>query len=45
MGRNIFQSDAPEAMMQAVCKVVHENMKPAEAYELYETIKNEQEKN
>ena len=45
MGRNIFQSDAPEAMMQAVCKVVHENMKPAEAYELYKTIKNEQKKN
>jgi putative autoinducer-2 (AI-2) aldolase len=45
MGRNIFQSDAPEAMMQAVCKVVHENMKPADAYELYKTIKNEQKKN
>ena len=45
MGRNIFQSDAPEAMMQAVCKVVHENMKPAEAYELYKTIKDEQKKN
>jgi len=42
MGRNIFQSDAPKAMMQAVCKVVHENFKPHDAYELYETIKNEQ---
>ncbi len=41
MGRNIFQSDAPKAMMQAVHKVVHENLKPAEAYELYETLKNE----
>ena len=41
MGRNIFQSDAPEAMMQAIRKIVHENAKPKEAYELYETLKNE----
>jgi len=41
MGRNIFQSDAPKAMMQAIYKIVHEDMKPAEAYELYETLKNE----
>ncbi len=45
MGRNIFQSDAPKAMMQAVRKVVHENMKPTEAYQLYETLKNEKKKN
>jgi len=44
MGRNIFQSDAPKAMMQAVAKVVHENAKPAEALELYETIKKETKK-
>lgn len=44
MGRNIFQSDAPKAMMQAVHKVVHEDMKPAEAYELYEALKNEEKK-
>jgi putative autoinducer-2 (AI-2) aldolase len=44
MGRNIFQSDAPKAMMQAVHKVVHENIKPDEAYELYETLKNEEKK-
>jgi putative autoinducer-2 (AI-2) aldolase len=42
MGRNIFQSDAPKAMMQAVRKVVHEDAKPAEAYELYESIKSEE---
>jgi putative autoinducer-2 (AI-2) aldolase len=41
MGRNIFQSDAPEAMMQAIHKIVHENIKPNEAYELYQTLKNE----
>ncbi len=39
MGRNIFQSDAPEAMIQAVRQVVHENMKPAEALEYYQTLK------
>ncbi|HEX6962055.1 MAG TPA: 3-hydroxy-5-phosphonooxypentane-2,4-dione thiolase [Lacipirellula sp.] len=41
MGRNIFQSDAPKAMMAAVNKVVHENMKPAEALQLFETLKAE----
>ena len=45
MGRNIFQSDAPAAMLQAVRKVVHENANPAEAYELYETIKNDEGRN
>ncbi|UCF42765.1 MAG: 3-hydroxy-5-phosphonooxypentane-2,4-dione thiolase [Planctomycetota bacterium] len=45
MGRNIFQSDAPKAMMQAVRKVVHENVKPAEAYELYEDIKSKGQDN
>jgi 3-hydroxy-5-phosphonooxypentane-2,4-dione thiolase len=41
MGRNIFQSDAPKAMMTAVTKVVHENMKPAQALELYKDLKNQ----
>ena len=41
MGRNIFQSDAPTAMIQAVSKVVHEFMKPEDAYELFLTLKNE----
>jgi putative autoinducer-2 (AI-2) aldolase len=40
MGRNIFQSDAPAAMIQAVRKVVHEDMKPKEALEFYTTLKN-----
>jgi len=42
MGRNIFQADAPKAMMQTVHKVVHENLKPADALEMYETLKNEE---
>jgi len=40
MGRNIFQSDCPEGMIQAVSKVVHEGMKPGEAFELYNEISN-----
>jgi putative autoinducer-2 (AI-2) aldolase len=39
MGRNIFQSDAPGAMIQAVRKVVHEGMAPKQALELYETLR------
>ncbi|MBM4313433.1 MAG: 3-hydroxy-5-phosphonooxypentane-2,4-dione thiolase [Deltaproteobacteria bacterium] len=39
MGRNIFQSEAPEAMIQAVRKVVHEHMKPAQAYEMFLDLK------
>jgi putative autoinducer-2 (AI-2) aldolase len=41
MGRNIFQSDAPKAMMEAVRKVVHENAKPKEAFDLYQTLKHQ----
>jgi putative autoinducer-2 (AI-2) aldolase len=44
MGRNIFQSDAPEAMMKVVGKVVHENLKPQDAYDLYQTLKSEGDK-
>ncbi len=42
MGRNIFQSEAPVAMIQAVSKVVHEFMQPKDAYELFLTLKNDQ---
>src|SRR5579872_6728077 len=40
MGRNIFQSDAPAAMIQAVGKVVHELMKPEQAYDFYQTMRH-----
>jgi len=36
MGRNIFQSDAPVAMIQAVGKVVHDGASPKEALEHYQ---------
>ncbi len=35
MGRNIFQSECPQAMIQAVRKVVHENAAPEEAHQVY----------
>ncbi len=41
MGRNIFQSEAPAAMIQAVRAVVHKNETPAKAYELYQTLKKQ----
>ena len=41
MGRNIFQSDSPVAMLQAVRAVVHDNETPEKALDLYRTIKNE----
>jgi putative autoinducer-2 (AI-2) aldolase len=39
MGRNIFQSDCPVGMIQAVGAVVHKNEKPEQAIKIYEDIK------
>lgn len=41
MGRNIFQSDAPIAMIQAIREVVHNNTKPEQAHELFLTLKGD----
>jgi putative autoinducer-2 (AI-2) aldolase len=41
MGRNIFQSDAPTAMIQAVRAVVHDRLPPEQALDLYEMLKNQ----
>jgi putative autoinducer-2 (AI-2) aldolase len=41
MGRNIFQSESPAAMIQAVAKVVHDEARPDEAYELYRELARE----
>lgn len=41
MGRNIFQSDAPKAMIQAVHAVVQKDMKAAEALDLFQTLKHQ----
>jgi putative autoinducer-2 (AI-2) aldolase len=44
MGRNIFQSVAPRAMIKAVRGVVHDNLKPREAYQLFLELKQQEEK-
>jgi putative autoinducer-2 (AI-2) aldolase len=41
MGRNIFQSDSPLAMLQTVRKVVHDGIQPGEALEVYQALKRE----
>jgi putative autoinducer-2 (AI-2) aldolase len=41
MGRNIFQSEAPAAMIRAVRKVVHEKARPKEAFAFYQALKKE----
>ena len=40
VGRNIFQSDCPAGMAQAIGKVVHEGYTAAQAYEVYQEVKN-----
>src|SRR6201997_3187745 len=39
MGRNIFQSETPKAMIAAIGAVVHKNMKPKEAFEMFNSLK------
>jgi len=39
MGRNIFQSDAPVAMIKAVSRVVHDLMPAKQAFEMYNDLK------
>ena len=41
MGRNIFQSEDPVAMIQAVGEVVHGGKTPQEAFDIFNRIKNE----
>ena len=41
MGRNIFQSDAPVAMMKAVNRIVHDNATPQEAFDFFNSIRAE----
>ena len=44
MGRNIFQSEAPLAMLKAVKKVVHENVSAREAYQFWLDEKHQGDK-
>ena len=38
MGRNIFQSDKPVAMMKAIGSIVHEGSNAEEAFDLYSKL-------
>ena len=40
MGRNIFRSEAPVAMIKAVRSIVHENASVDEAFDLFNAEKN-----
>jgi putative autoinducer-2 (AI-2) aldolase len=41
MGRNIFQSESPTSMIQAVAAVVHESETPERAFELYNDLRSQ----
>lgn len=43
MGRNIFQSEHPVAMIRAVREVVHNDLDPNKAYELFQELAKETE--
>ncbi len=38
MGRNVFQSEHPAAMIRAVGAVIHKGLKPDEAYTMYQDL-------
>lgn len=38
MGRNVFQSDSPVAMIQAVHAVVHDGLTPDQGYEMFKDL-------
>ena len=38
MGRNIFQSAAPKAMLSAVHAVVHQSLEPSAAFEMFKSL-------
>ena len=44
MGRNIFQSDCPSGMLEAVNAVVHKGEKPTQAIKIYEERKSDNSK-
>ena len=40
LGRNIWQTDHPVAMIRAIRSIIHENATPKEAQEIYESIRS-----
>jgi len=41
MGRNVFQSGSPVAMIQAIGKVAPEALKPEDAFQAYQELAHE----
>lgn len=39
MGRNIWQSESPIPMIKAIRSIIHDNLSPKEAYELFKQVK------
>lgn len=42
MGRNIFQSDSPSEMIQAIRAVVHDGATPSEAFDICRSLKSQE---
>jgi 3-hydroxy-5-phosphonooxypentane-2,4-dione thiolase len=42
MGRNIFQSESPAAMIQAVARVVHDGASPDDAYDYFRELEEKE---
>jgi len=40
LGRNIWQNEHPVAMIRAIRAIIHENVTPKEAQELYDSVKS-----
>ncbi len=40
LGRNIWQSEHPVAMIRAIRALIHENAKPKEAQEVFDRVKS-----
>ncbi len=38
MGRNVFQSESPAAMIQAVHAVVHDGLTPEQGFEMFQDL-------
>jgi putative autoinducer-2 (AI-2) aldolase len=41
LGRNVWQNPHPTAVMRALNGVIHDNLTPKQAFDLFETLKNE----
>ena len=41
LGRNIWQNDCPTAMARSLQAVIHEDVKPKAAYELFLSLKHD----